>query len=127
MRAAARSGAAGPGAAGEIFLPWRTKNAISLPKISQLSCELGTAKAQNRAEAIALRRRVSQQTSSSERGDRLLRGETAGKQLISDNASVPILRALQLPHHFNDGSCTFLLFRASIVDGCQYEPMAASV
>ena len=45
--------------------------------------------------------------SSSERGNRLLQGETAGKQLITDNANVLILGASQLPHHLNDGSCTF--------------------
>ena len=89
-------------------MPKKTKNAISLPKMRQLSCELATAKAQNRAEAICSPS-SSQQTSARERGDRLLQGETAGKQLVTDNANVPILGALLLPHHLNDRSCTFLL------------------
>ena len=59
---------------------------------------------------------VSAVTSSCELGDLLLHAETAGKQLITDIANVPLVCAMKVLNLINDGSCTFLFFRASIVD-----------
>ena len=64
-------------------------------------------------------------TSSCELGDLLLHAETAGKQLITDIANVPLVCAMKVLNLINDGSCTFLFFRASIADWYQYESSAA--
>jgi hypothetical protein len=69
---------------------------------------------------------VSAVTSSCELDDLLLHAETAGKQLITDIANVPLVCAMKVLNLINDGSCTFLFFPASIVDWYQYESSAAS-
>ena len=68
---------------------------------------------------------VSAVTSSCELGDLLLHAETAGKQLITDIANVPLVCAMKVLNLINDGSCTFLFFPASIVDWYQYESASA--
>ena len=69
---------------------------------------------------------VSAVTSSCELGDLLLHAETAGKQLITDIANVPLVCAMKVLNLINNGSCTFLFFPASIVDWYQYESSTAS-
>ena len=51
---------------------------------------------------------VSAVTSSCELGDLLLHAETAGKQLITDIANVPLVCAMKVLNLINDGSCTLL-------------------
>ena len=51
---------------------------------------------------------VSAVTSSCELDDLLLHAETAGKQLITDIANVPLVCAMKVLNLINDGSCTLL-------------------
>ena len=71
---------------------------------------------------------VSAVTSSCELGDLLLHAETAGKQLITDIANVPLVCAMKVLNLINKGSCSrfCVLSCASIVDWYQYESSAAS-
>ena len=51
---------------------------------------------------------VSAVMSSCELADLLLHAETAGKQLITDIANVPLVCAMKVLNLINDGSCTLL-------------------